>query len=77
MFAVTFDTFKRRAERENPNIEIKALCTSYTSSPDFQAYWSVFESGVNEKLHLNMEVDPPNLGTFFIVSEKKKEKVEA
>ena len=74
MFAVTFDDFKRRAERKNPNMEIKALCTAYTGSPDFEAYWNVLDSGANPKLHLNMEVDPPNLGTFFIVTEKKVEK---
>lgn len=79
MFAVTFDDFKRRVERKNPNMEIKALCTAYMDTPDWNAYWNVLESGANDKLHIHMEVDPPNLGTFFIVTEKKteKEKVEA
>lgn len=76
MFAITFDDFKRRAERKNPDMEIKKLCTAYTNTPDFEAYWSVLDSGVNDKLHLHMEADPPNLGTFFIVAKKKETQKE-
>lgn len=77
MFAVTFDDFKRRAERKNPNMCVKKLCTAYTLTPDFEAYWRVFDSGANDKLHLHMEEDPPNLGTFYIVTERKKHDANA
>ena len=67
MFAVGFDDFKRRVERNNPELEVRKLCTAFTNTPDFAAYWAVHESGVNPALHINTENDPSNLATFFIV----------
>lgn len=72
MFAGTFDSFKRRAEKKNPDMEIKKLCTTYTTSEDFQAYWNVLESGVNDKLHICIEEEAPSVATFFIVTKKKE-----
>lgn len=74
IFAVTFDDFKRRAESKNPDMEIKALCTAYTGSEEFESYWNLYNSeGAGDNLHLSMEVEPPNLGTFFLVKTKQKE----
>ena len=67
MFAVGFDDFKRRVERNNPELEVRKLCTAFTNTPDFAAYWSVHESGVNPALHIHMEEQPPNLATYFIL----------
>ena len=73
MFAPTFDSFKRRAEQANPDMEIKKLCTAYTNTEDFAAYYAVYESGVNDKLHLTIEEDAPSVATFYIVTKKKEE----
>ena len=72
MFAPTFDSFKRRAEQKNPDMEIKKLCTAYTSSEDFAAYYAVFDSGANDKLHVTFEEDAPSVATFYIVTKKKE-----
>lgn len=75
MFAPTFDKFKRSAESINPDMLVKKLCTAYTSSEDFAAYYAVYESGVNDKLHITFEVDAPGIATFYIVTKKQKEEV--
>lgn len=75
MFAATFDDFKRRCEKKNPDMLIKKLVTAYTHSDDFKAYYAVFESGVNDKLHVTFEKDAPTVATFYLVTAKPKEKV--
>lgn len=70
MFAPTFDSFKRRAEKTNPDMEIKKLCTAYTNSEDFAAYYAVYDAGTNEKLHVTFEEDSPSIATFYIVTSK-------
>lgn len=76
MFAPTFDSFKRRAEQSNPNMEVKKLCTAYTNSEDFAAYYAVYDSGVNPKLHVTFEDDAPSVATFYIVTTKQAQKEE-
>lgn len=70
MFAPTFDSFKRRAEKTNPDMEIKKLCTAYTNSEDFAAYYAVYDAGTNDKLHITFEEDSPSIATFYIVTKK-------
>lgn len=78
MFAPTFDTFKRRAEASNPDLLIKKLWTAYTNSEDFAAYWAVYESGINPKLHITIEEDAPSVATFYIVTAQQvKQEVTA
>lgn len=72
MFTITFDSFKRRVEKTNPAMEVKKLCTAFTGTEDFNAYWSVFESGVNPKLHIHMEESPADLATFYILTQRKE-----
>ena len=75
MFAPTFDSFKRRAERANPDMEIKKLCTAFTNSEDFSAYYAVFDSGINDKLHVTFEEDSPTVATFYLVTTKTQKEL--
>lgn len=73
MFAATFDTFKRRVESKNPNLEVKKLCTVYTNSEDYAAYIAVFlDDEANDKLHVTYEELMPTVATFYIIREKEK-----
>lgn len=75
MFAATFDSFKRRAEKANPTMEIKKLLTVYTNSEDYAAYIAVYLSGANPKLNVTHEEAMPSVATFYLVTEKEQHEV--